>query len=637
MIDTSREIPNLYQIRTVVLIAGVRVPHSSVTISSAFNTIPTCTIAVPPFHKLFGLGRFDRLPVQVFIKDVFGSERDLLDRYILLFEGDVTGFGYSNTAIGREFAINAHGVLAFLKDIEVEFLTSVRESFLSSITNRGLAKLSTTAFAPSFPLSLFTHGISQVEEGNMIQYPSDFLENVYRFITQDIAVEKLNDSVLAEYYANYAKQKIRLLDRYQVLPFFDKPGGVEWTNTSGSKVPFPILRYIQSQAGMALLNDMMRNGPPTNSIYDIITFIVSQMEYEFAFFAAPILKGGKLVSSCLKPIFYDAQPPECNIIYSSHASSIRTEENVYQVPTRIKTESVDSILQMIAGDNPELALIGTINFYPMIEGGGSAEHSISTGKVVNAHNLGLLENEEFTGPYVYETTAPFWMMQIDTHRTEQGNGEDYATMKDQILKTMLQLKQYEYRAVSVETAFNPYVVTGFPGVIYDNADTNIALAGQFLATTHTISKNSAATTIEVGFSRSLEEAATTPIENTFKEIYDLVTSNSGNMSQIYQELLGCNSANFGELHTTRRHNSDYANPKEAYKANYRPIVSIPEYAGFLGVTATAPYWVHGVREKGDLEILGLIGAYFQERYKPEIVDILKEMSNTEYDSLIYNY
>jgi hypothetical protein len=646
--DTTRTIPNLFEIRTLVLIAGVRVPHSSVSITSAFNTIPTCTVAVPPYHKLFGIGRWDRVPMQVFIKDVFGAETSTFEQYVLLFEGDITSFGYTNTAIGREFAVSAHGVLAFLKDVEVEFLTKLEDSFLSSITNRGYAKLTSTEFQPTFPLSLFSRGIGAVSTANMIHYPSDFLENVYNFVAQQPAViEHLNDSALAEFYANYANNKIRLLNRYARLPFFDSSDGINWTSSDGRSVPFPILSYIQSHAGMSLLGQLMNNAPPSNSLYDIVTFVVSQMEYEFAFISAPILRNGNLVSSCLKPIFYDALPPACNIIYASHASSIRTEENVYQVPTRIKTESIDSMLDIIGSNDSVVPMVGKINFYPGVNGNSGYELANNNRKADRVHNIGLLPNEQFTGPYVYETIAPFWMMQIETNIQANSGVVTFSGMKDQILKTMLRLKQYEYRALSIETAFNPYVVPGFPGVVFDNADTDIAFAGQVLATTHMISKSSASTTVEMGFSRTLKEAAERPLENTFLDISTQITHRPDRMSRIYQELLGCNCVSYNDLHTTVRTDPRYSNPKFAYKANYRPIASIADYAMFLGAAAPdeEQYGTLGVLENNEFFPQAIVGTYFTGRYAEEfnslhgesLVNILKEMANTEYDSLIYNY
>ena len=636
-------LPSTFPVKTVVLIAGYRVPHSSVSITSAFNMIPTCTVAVPPAPKLFKIGRFDKVPLQVFINNQFGTLKSDVDNHILLFEGDITGFGYVNSTTGRDFVINAEGVLNFLKDLQVQFLSGAADMVSHRLTNAGLSKFDAQVLPRQFPLSLFTHGlVGGVTKENRIKSPTDFLENVYKFISTPGNVGIINNSVIAKFYEHYCNNLIRLNRRYVRLPHFDVENSITGQEVDDNFGSFPILELIQKNAGLKFVAQLFQDGPPSSNIYDIVTYVVSQMEYEFAFFASPTMRGDKLVSSCLKPIFYDAQPPKCNIVFGSQVISMRTEEQVARIPTRIKTESRSAVLEALGLDKSPTGFGFRINWYPVSE----TMRYAGTSMTAPAH-MDILDNEKHTGPLVYETYAPTWMELLgSTQESPDIAQTQFNSFKEQILKTMLLLKQYEGRSFHVETAFNPYYTPGFPGVVFDSLDSRISIAGHFLSVTHRISKSNASTSIDVGFSRTLEDAIDPEarIENTYKKIYDDITSSAGKMSDIYNEILGCQAVSYQELNSKLEEDRGFAapTPRSAYNYNKRDICTAGQYAGFLGQGVIDEDGIERFQAEARVDtrgadLVGFHGYYFFERFDPKLREIVESIANEEYDSLIYNY
>ena len=65
------KVSNIFLSDVRVYIAGVLVPATSVSITTAFNNFPQCQITLPPYAELYGLGRKDKIPVFVFIRYTF--------------------------------------------------------------------------------------------------------------------------------------------------------------------------------------------------------------------------------------------------------------------------------------------------------------------------------------------------------------------------------------------------------------------------------------------------------------------------------------------------------------------------------------------------------------------------------------
>ncbi len=567
---------NLYNIEYLVYIAGILVPVNSINIQSAFNSMPMATVSLPAYPQLYGIGREDRLPVQIFIKDVFGEEPP--NDYILMFDGEVKSFQYVSNAISREIVINAQSNLAFLMDVKAYFMHSIED-----LAERALIpEESNTSFSNFeadyiFPLSLFMHGITaNLDESNAIEVPSEFLKNVFTFLKEAESMGKYNNSKLAEFY-NKLSERLKILDRMIKVPEFDDPN--RWDGV------FPVLQGLRSKTALDLLSNRAVNavdqGKTGDTFYNWLNYLMSEMQYELCFIPSPSwgtnLDGNDALGfTMLKPMFYDAYPPNCNIIFRSHVESIQTQEMVYQVPTRVRVDDMQGIFAQISSGEDTLSRLPRIYHYP------TEKYKDSTPpEDVNPFTSDFLPSEEHTGPYVFDTQPPIWASYIDMEDIFENEGietiEDYW---ERILSYILQMKVYENRQVQITMAFNPFITAGFPGAVYDTHDEQFTFCGHVVAVNHSLTKNQARTTVTLGFSRLVHEELRDPIKNPFPDV-DEITSSLNDMDNIYQSTIASDAIDWNDI--PGGFGEENENPTKAYDFNRRQIVTLYEFLDFMGL------------------------------------------------------
>ena len=163
---------NIIDSNFLTYVAGILVPTSEISVTAAFNAVPTASITLPPYPQLFGIGRQDRLPVHIFSKDPIDQE------YTLFFEGEVTSFLYSDAIYARSITINAQGLLAFLQDINIKFLSSLDDVASANVAGASDTNLQTFTNNVIFPYSLFAFGLGEARPENLISYPAQYLQNI---------------------------------------------------------------------------------------------------------------------------------------------------------------------------------------------------------------------------------------------------------------------------------------------------------------------------------------------------------------------------------------------------------------------------------------------------------------------------
>lgn len=631
-------LPNVFEISTLVYVAGVLLPHSRVSISTAFNAPPSATVSLPPSPLLYGLSRFDRIPIQIFIKeswldfDLDPNDEDAeMSKYIMLFEGEITDFSYSSTGTSKEIVVNAHHIISFLRDVNINFMTSVRAiATKNMVKGEDITGYQVTVPGEYFPLSLFMRGLAPPSKESLIDTPSDFLKNLYDFVQTPGSMNQDNDSLLAKYYSKLAKF-INLEKRYTRLPYFDKVGEL-WKSDGSTAGAFPLLAGIQTSTAIEQLQQAsngamnVKNGPVKGSLYDILTYIVSMMEYEFAMFASPKYdsSSGEIVSSCLKPIFYEAMPPACNVLFRSMTGSLKTIEKTYQVPTRIRIfDNKSTLAHMIKGDNSPLAQSSLVDFYP------SSTPADTPDITTNHYAKEMTMREEWTGTYLYEAQAPIWLSYI----TSTGN-EDIKTLRQRVMEHLLILKQYEARNLEVDSALNPYITPGFPGAVFDAEDEGFTFVGHVVSVTHNISKRGCTTSTSLSFVRMVEEATMNPLHNPLDDIND-VTTNSTKMSEVYNKVIGCPSTSFEDIEVLSNdiNDSKHRDPKQAYQFNQRQgILRLPQFINLHG-----GQFAYTKDVDGNKIPTKLTGDYFEDRFDEDLISKLEQVAAEESVNKIYMY
>jgi hypothetical protein len=545
--------------------------------------------------------------------------------FILIFEGEISGFGYVSTDRNKEFIINcvSHGIV--FQDVKLEFLFADKNLFNPYIPGQALAALSSYQLKDVFPLSLFTKGISI--SGKLIEHPTDLLTNIVNFIQEKQGYVENTPSELSDFYSKYFKT-LKMDKRYPTLSIFDEKN--EFNDNC-----FPLLSGITSDAALRQLYSYSSQsfGPNYGSLFEILTFILEKMEYEFSLITNPSGTASKINFMCLKPMLYEAVPPLCNIIFKSHVGSIQTFENTHAVPTRIRVRDLFKVPGVYDSPDP-VAAMGYLDYYPTEKYTDQSSILSAAKSKKDMLSSELLSSETHTGPFLYDCSAPPWTTFLtDKDITGSSSLVDY---KKNIMKSQLQMKILESRNFTVTTAFNPYIVQGFPAVVYDTEETGFIFVGYVLGLQHQLGKRGMSTTVTLGLVRDIQDELSedTMLNNTFKMISDKYTHKSDVMSNVYGSMINSDAVDYTSLKKDYiKHDAQY-DSLAAYEENSRNIVNFKDYIDFMGLSPSPSGEI--VNSYGDTVYTSLDGDYVSSRNDESLREkVLKPLANEIFNTRIY--
>lgn len=656
--------PNVFLSDVRVYIAGVLMPVTHVTVRSGAGQMPEASISLPPYPDLFVVGRMDRIPVHIFVREsVVGS-----GRLILLFEGAIVSKQYLCLASQREINVSAVSWAAILDDVRLEFMTTLDDIVRRSLSGELDKSLASYQFGLQFPLLLFLHGLGAEGMPEPIRTPVQYLENIYRFIASAgelEAVAPFNGSALAGFFRQYARD-IRLIQRFESIPFFDRAAvpdrkremdgngqGKEeevtaWHLAKFSEqtaTMFPLVYGMQQGAALAQLAGRAVEASRKMSMAELLKFLVDELEYEFLVFASPAFHSespekkkenpelrDRLIASALKPLLFDALPPCCNVLYRSQVLRIEAAEQYSGVPTRVQIRDLHGPLALLTSGVADsvLAQYGLIDYYPSEKFVDFSRGNLQVYE--KALGTELLATETHTGPWVAEVGTPRWFSYIrpDTLSAGEGTLDVSLEFKRRFCQRQLLHARYLPRTLSCTSMFNPYVTPGFPGVVFDSVDAGFAFAGFVLAVTHDFSAESATTSVEFNYVRMLDEAACVEIPNPLESV-QMITHDERYLAPVYRSLLGTEGVadiagaepisygrmwneNMGEMVEVRH---PQTSPLEAYHRQRRNIVGFEDYCTFMGFTVGRI----GAGPDGPSTVLELDGDFLSNRKAVELYNV----------------
>ena len=295
---------NIFLSSVRTYIAGVLMPTLAVSISASFDQSPTARITLPADPRLFNLGRFDRLPVQVFVQETMVEA----PQFILMFEGYVAGRSYLSMANQREINLECIAFTDVFKDTKLKFMTSIEQVFMSQVP--GNEQLGVNIFVPgfSFPGCLFMSGLGLSTEANggttkLVTMPTEYLANILAYIeeaaTKYAPAGRYNDSIVAKYFATLA-YNLRFDRRFCWLPYFDtevqddpqsKKGAWEFEGITerGAETAtmFPVMYGLKADAAINTIDQAVQDISNEFTMDDLLRYLVERMEYEFLVIPAP--------------------------------------------------------------------------------------------------------------------------------------------------------------------------------------------------------------------------------------------------------------------------------------------------------------------------------------------------------------
>lgn len=485
-------------------------------------------------------------------------------------------------------------------------------------------------------------------------------------------LKALHDSALTQFYGKYARifnfmKRFVRVPYFDEPVEIDGEEKYAWNIDSiqtpdygtGYATFFPMIYGLRINTAIDLIKNRLSQYAGQMTFMQLLQFLIDEMEYDYLIISNPAYHApkeeeeeksenkqeasqseegkedekdrGTLVSSVVKPFLTDTMPPGCNIMYRSMVNNVSTEFVHKGVPTRVRANLVNSALGKLVGTSPEtIAQVALLDYYPSKKY-KTFRDAQNAPQYIKFMTDELLEDEKYTGPWIADIATPKWAHYVAPEVIEQqpklkvivDGVEDEvdasASFIERFFRRQLLSKKYLVRNIQVTGMFDPYITPGFPGVVYDNAGAGFAFAGHVVTVAHTIMPGDISTNVVMNFVRPLAEAATVEIPNPLSMI-EQVTHKSERLTEIYDSILGTpkvhmngtEARTFEDLKEsaggTDSANDPNNNPREAYLAKRRNIVTFERYCKFMNLT----FYANNVQE-GTNSPKMLYGKFVEDR------------------------
>lgn len=560
-------------------IEGEECPFESASISFGVSTIPTMTLQLMPYKILRNLGERTKVHFY-FIDPVDGEER-------LLFDGEISGVGYTKNPTAQTLTYSVTHVSNYLNEILMSFFDI-------------------SAYAVTFP-PVYTGALGAEMETDYSTYEYATLEKVFdttslegletfqavfsKLFDEIFKVKSGEDGLSAtlQYYKERV-DKWKLDKRITTLP----------TATGEVDAVFTLKDFIASENLIALLQKEVKKIDGFHSVFEILNEIFRQILYYPVILPSPYLYESEQLQAILyKPQALFVLPPICNVIWPSMYTVFSYSRNFKSVPTRLFVRAnISRLLYSKKEDNAISELTAQYFWAPedlRKEIEGTNKKTKAENDILNKHGLGsygltgsLDLVEGTTDRYAWTYTGDVSLSEaIDPHRSlleavsdqekdvgvrlsqpanndfftkyaewlisgdYAGKVKDYPYLQNvenakdkigQLADYELVRQQFETEAVSMVMVFNPYIVPGFPTLIMDKPESGMHVYGYISGITHTISAAAGcSTTADIGYIHQYDEK----VSKRFIVAEDVWADED----TVYDSLLGVKSIKSADFNT----------------------------------------------------------------------------------------
>ena len=254
-------------------------------------------------------------------------------------------------------------------------------------------------------------------------------------------------------------------------------------------------------------------------------------------------KPNRLANYFVKPQFIFGLPPACNVIFPSMIEMYNYQENYATQATRLYfNDEVLNRLFNVQGQLDPAVLNALATSYPPEANGfqaAKAQNLKSTGK-----NFLLFPEEFYKGPVMDRRVLPTWLYFLKMAEQNVKGQRDQnpafvpttaaPQQPDEIPAATSPFKaientepnvyalyaEYEYyrerysrRQGAVILKFNPFIVPGFPAVVFDNRATRMDILCYVTSVEHTMAERSIQTTVSYTYGRTFQEMFDTLIKD----------------------------------------------------------------------------------------------------------------------------
>jgi hypothetical protein len=551
----------LHQGAWLVYLNGIEVPCPKVSVSYGIGVIPEATLSFPPHRLLQRLGAEDRVEVVIFYLD--DLENPDKPEFRLLFEGEIIGWSYTSSPHGRQMTFNAVADISIFTQLHFFFLNNV-DAVSAHVANAGSGAEGIYQPGAAYPFSLFKKGLVFPEPIKPtdppvpdVTRPFEILYNVVRGMI-DINLNPQKRAIPAVNFFSRWVRKRNFVNRFCALPIFEDAAVGE---TPGV---FPILQAAQATSAMQTMQqNLAQTIGDAGTLWEVLREIFGHVFFEVAMLpTAPaarvrlsdgvILRPGnqdastqekeslepiRLLNYFVKPQLFFGIAPTCNVMFPSIISNYSYTESYVAQPTRTYVndqfisgvlsqnvfttaaltfgypEEINAVLQAKTGQaqtaaNKQAAQSGV----PAPVVGGTQRISLS-GK-----NVLVFPEEFYKGPVLHRMPVPSWFTYLKNKepRTDtsvsakppKANVDESRALHD-LMSGYVSYEhfraRYEKRGGAVNMAWNPYVVPGFPCVIFDQKASAFHTVGYLQNVVQTLSLDGMDTAINYGMSRTIPE------------------------------------------------------------------------------------------------------------------------------------
>lgn len=537
--------------RYLCYVNGLLVPIKSASVSYGVNQIPRATVDFFPSKHLRRLGAEDRVDVVLFYLDVHYSKQPT---YRLLFEGEIVTWNYSTSGEEKSVSVEALANISIYGQINYGLLNNLKRIADSQTEPQtGTANAPGIYMQASFlteGLLVNPRDVQNDADANddddtvednavasrtIIKRPYDLLDNVLMALAgycnhQGTPFPGMADGRIAavNFFSRWARKQ-NFINRFVACPVFDDTT----SNTAGGV--FPILRALSYEGLLKELHQSVLNDYADGNIRQVLDSFFKSTFYELLMLptaacvqaelsTGKILTGAhqhtgdlirplRLTNYLAKPNMYFAIPPMCNVVFPSMLRSLSYTENYAKQPTRMymSEEMIDTLFNDEDLTQYNVASRALATGYPRQAGAildaiyrrqlhddDTETESEYAKKLASAKNTLIWEEEFYRGPAIAYGRVPMVFSALVRMVAKAAAGErqqNEQKARDALnlyTETEYFLRRYQMRAGRLDMVFNPYIVPGFPTMIFDRKD-GLHVMGYVMEVTHRLTPQGMAT------------------------------------------------------------------------------------------------------------------------------------------------
>lgn len=360
-----------------------------------------------------------------------------------------------------------------------------------------------------------------------IERPYELIFNVVRGMLDTNIPAKQRVIPATNFFARWARKR-NFINRFVALPVFED---------EGRPSVFPILDSVNAtNAFIVSGEDSAASVGHLGTLFQVIQELLTRFCFELAMIPTPPcvrvnMEDGKILGPSstpaagpqeplrlanyfAKPQMFFSVPPACNAIFPSMFTSYSYGEEYRDQPTRTYANEQFTANQLKGQFVPPCLTAAWPEEVSVImqQRAGDEDSDTAPNPAQNGKNVLAWPEELYKGPVVSRVAVPAWFTHLAKHTegSSKGGEESENTKRVQRLfgvytKYEHYRSRYEKRGGSLNLAFNPYILPGFPCAVFDNRAHAFDTIGYVTQVTQQLSVGGFRTAVQYSFGRTFQE------------------------------------------------------------------------------------------------------------------------------------